>query len=108
MTLKNIFSYSFSLKSDINKNELGKKLDDLLHLLLEPNVQDPVRLVDDQTLQVFIQEILEKERRSIIWNTCKKKVIDSVAADPHLLLTDPDSYPDHDPDIFVSDLQDGN
>ena len=30
---------------------LGKKLNDLLHLLLKANIKDSVRLVNNQTLQ---------------------------------------------------------
>ena len=37
---------------------LGEQLDDLFHLLLEADVQDAVRLVDDQALQVLVEEVL--------------------------------------------------
>ena len=37
---------------------LRQQLHDLLHLLLEPNVKDSIRLVDDEALQVLVQEVL--------------------------------------------------
>ncbi len=35
----------------------GQQLDDLLHLLLEADVQDPVGLVHDEALQVLGHEV---------------------------------------------------
>lgn len=40
---------------------VGQDLDDLLHLLLEPDFQDSIRLVDDERLQV-----LEDERSRVL------------------------------------------
>lgn len=37
---------------------LREDLDDLMHLLLEPNLEDAVRLVDDQACQVAIHKAL--------------------------------------------------
>ena len=48
-------------------------LDDLLHLLLEPDFQDPVRLVDDERFQ-----ILENEGFGVLYN---RESIISVNAD---------------------------
>ena len=37
---------------------LGQQLHDLLHLLLESDVEAPVRLVDDEALEVLVEEVL--------------------------------------------------
>ena len=36
---------------------LGQKTDDLLHFLLEADVEDPISLVDDQALHVLEQKV---------------------------------------------------
>jgi len=58
-------------REEKRKRTVRQELDDLLHLLLETNLENPISLVDDQSLEVLEDESLgvllsEKDARSAL------------------------------------------